>query len=349
VLGIAPAGLRGSNLPGTGPYRIQESVAEQRILLRPVAGHPDFASHSGVPQTIELRLMPDATTRLLALRHGSVQASLNNIPADLLKGASPAEVQHVPGSNLEYVAFHCGHPLLRRPEVRKALALAIDRASLTKGLMGGLAREAWAFFPPELAFGLDGRAALGVPEDMAARRRMAEGLLDSAGLPRGRDGRRFTLRMSSTPEMGSRMKVLALQAQWREIGVDIQILTREFGTLLTEVMAGKFEVVSLRWVGVTDPEMLFETFHSSRFPPKGFNRGRFADAECDRLLEAARACPDPAQRLDLLRRAQLRILDLAPYAFLWWPDQVALLAPGLEVDLNGAGDYSGIWRRESGR
>ncbi len=91
--------------------------------------------------------------------------------------------------------------------------------------------------------------------------------------------------------------------------------------------------------------MLYRVFHSTMTPPRGFNRGRYADPETDRLLDAARAAADPAQRNRLLRQAQARVAEQAPYAFLFWPDQVAVLAPGLAVDLNGAGDFSGIWRR----
>ncbi len=343
VLGIAPRGRRGPRLPGTGPYRIEEVVPEQRILLRPSPGHPDLAGKPGRPLALDLRLMPDATTRLLALRHGSIQACLNNLPPDLLQGAG--RVQRFPGANLEYVAFHCGHPVLADPRVRRGLSLALDRAAMVKGLMGGLAREAWGFYPPELPQGSDARQALGIPPAAEDRLGQAEALLDAAGWRRGPDGRRFSLRLSSTPEVSARMKSLVLQAQWRRLGVEVDIVTREFGALLGDVMAGRFEVVSLRWVGVSDPEMLYETFHSTRLPPAGFNRGRFRDAEVDRLLEEARAAGGPDARLRRLREVQVRLVDLAPYAFLWWPDQVAALAPGLEVDLNASGDFRGIWRR----
>ena len=140
------------------------------------------------------------------------------------------------------------------------------------------------------------------------------------------------------------MKSLALQAMWRKLGVEVRVLTREFGTLLSEVIDGKFEIFSLRWVGASDPEMLFDSFHSSKVPKKGFNRGRFRDAEVDRLLEASHRAPDQTSRYALLRQVQLRLVELAPFALLWWPDQVAAMAPGLEIDLNGVGDYSGIWR-----
>ncbi len=344
VVGIAPAGMRGPRLPGTGPYRIQEVVPEQRIVLEAKAGHPDFAGHGGRPQDLELRRLPDATTRLLALRHGAVQAALNNLPPDLLKPAPRMAVRHFPGANLEYVAFKCEHPILGDPRVRFALSLAIDRKAMVAGLRGGLAREAWGFYPPELAWGADAREALGISPEPAANLRRAEALLDAAGRRRGPDGIRFRLTLSSTTEVEARMKSLALQAMWRKLGVEVRVLTREFGTLLSEVIDGKFEIFSLRWVGASDPEMLFDSFHSSKVPKKGFNRGRFRDAEVDRLLEASHRAPDQTSRYALLRQVQLRLVELAPFALLWWPDQVAAMAPGLEIDLNGVGDYSGIWR-----
>lgn len=345
ILGISPTGMRGPRLPGTGPYRIREVVPEQRILLEAKAGHPDLAGHGGKPQDLELRLLPDATTRLLALRHGTLQASLNNLPPDLLRPGQGFEVRHFPGANLEYVAFHCQHPVLKDARVRFALALALDREGMVAHLRGGLGRAAWGFYPPELPWGADVRKDLGIAPDLASNVRRAEALLDAAGFRRGPDGIRFRLTLSSTTETEARMKALALQAMWRRIGVEVRIATREFGTLLTEVIAGKFEAYSIRWVGASDPEMLVEAFHSAKVPPKGFNRGRFSDAEVDRLLEASRTAPDAATRFALLRQVQARLVAQAPYALLWWPDQVAAVDPRFDIDLNGVGDYAGIWKR----
>ncbi len=344
---ITPRGRRGPGAPGSGPYRLAEEVPEQRILLGAMRDKPEFRGRPS-PRDLELRAMPDATTRLLALRHGSVQASLNNLPADLARPSPRLTIRHLPGANLEYVAFNCAHPILRDPRVRRALALATDRGELVKGLLGGLGREAWGFYPPELAWGVDARTEAGVSPDMPLNRRSAEALLDQAGLPRGSGGLRFRLALTSTPEVYARMKALALQDQWRKVGVELDVLTREFGTLISEVMASKFEVVSLRWVGVTDPQMLVDTFHSAKVPPSGFNRGKFRDPLTDRLLERAGSAPDAESRWTLMREAQRRLVHEAPYVFLYWPDQVAALAPGFDVDLNGAGDFTMIWRASTG-
>lgn len=340
---ITPRGVHGPQAPGSGGYRLTHREPEQRLVLEPRHDHPDFQG-GPKPLALDLRWMPDATTRLLAMRHGTVQASLNNLPADLLRPAKRMVVRHRPGANLEYVAFNCASPLLGDARVRRALALATDRLAMVKGLLGGMGRPATAFYPPELPWGVDAGQALGLVEDMAANLRAAEALLDAAGRPRGAGGLRFRLRLTTTSEVTARMKALALQAQWRKVGVELDLVTREFGTLLSEVMGSKFEVVSLRWIGVTDPQMLMDTFHSAKVPPAGFNRGRFRDGDIDRLLEQAQAAPDPASRWAQLRAVQEKLVQAAPYIFLYWPDQVAALAPGLEVDLNAAGDFRMIWR-----
>ena len=343
VFGITQNGRGGA---GTGPFAIQEVIPEQRILLKAKPGHPDFAHHAGPSLDLEIRWLPDATSRLLALRHGSVDACPNNLPPDLLKDPQGFEVHRKSGANLEYVAFNCTHPVLRDAQVRRALSLALDRPALVNGLMGGMARAASGFFPPELPFGADGvlEPDLGISAD--GRRQLAERLLDEAGFRKNAKGLRFTLRMHATADVASRMKAVALQAQWAPLGVDLQIATREFGTLLSDVSAGRFDVASLRWVGIADPEMLFNTFHSSMIPPVGFNRGHFADAEIDQLLEHARASADEAQRFALLKKVQARLVRQAPYAFLWWPDQVVAAAPGIELELNAVGDFEGVWRRK---
>lgn len=342
ILGITQNGGVGA---GTGAFAIQEIVPEQRILLKAKPGHPDFKGHPGPSLDLDLRWMPDATSRLLALRHGSVDACPNNLPPDLLRSPEGFEVHRRPGANLEYVAFNCTTPVLRDARVRRALSLALDRRALVQALMGGMAREASGFFPPELPFGAEsdqGTEAGG----LSARLRVAARLLDDAGFRKNAMGLRFRLRMHATADVASRMKALAIQSQWAPLGVELKISTREFGTLLSEVSTGCFEVASLRWVGIAEPEMLFNTFHSSRVPPSGFNRGHFADAETDRLLETARAAGDEAQRCALLKRVQARLVREAPYAFLWWPDQVVSAAPGIDLHLNPIGDFEGVWRRK---
>jgi len=339
-LGLVPEGAAGDDPPGTGPYRIVTIVREQRILLEARRDHPDISGRPD-PQDLELRLMPDAAARLLALRHGSVQLALSNLPPDLAAVAGAGvEVRTVRGAGEEYVAFRCTDPALKDARVRRALSLALDRDLMVHSLRNGWARPAWDFFPPESEAGVH---EPGPAPDMAARRGEAERLLDEAGFRRREDGTRFALTLLTTPELEARTKALAIQDQWRRIGVELRLESKEFGALFADVLAGRFQVVSLRWVGVTDPAILRRIFHSGSVPPGGFNRGRFNDPETDRLLDEADAAA-PTRRLELLKAAQQRIAEEAPYAVLWWPDQIVAASPGVRVDLNGAGDFSTVWR-----
>ena len=57
--------------------------------------------------------------------------------------------------------------------VGSALALALDRPSMIRGLFGGMAEEAWGFFPPRLAHGMDIRQELSIPSDHTSTLRKA--------------------------------------------------------------------------------------------------------------------------------------------------------------------------------
>jgi len=65
-------------------------------------------------------------------------------------------------------------------------------------------------------------------------------------------------------------------------------------------------------------------------PPTGANRGRYANAEVDRLLEASRREGDPAARREELFAAQRLIAADCVYVSLWYPDDIFALATRFE-------------------
>ena len=54
---------------------------------------------------------------------------------------------------------------------------------------------------------------------------------------------------------------------------------------------GNFQLFTLQWVGVSDPDMLRRVFHSKQMPPDGFNRGFYSNPEVDRLIDAGARRP----------------------------------------------------------
>jgi peptide/nickel transport system substrate-binding protein len=94
-------------------------------------------------------------------------------------------------------------------------------------------------------------------------------------------------------------------------------------------MKGNFQVYSLRWVGVVDPDIFYYLFHSSSLPPNGANRGRYGNAEVDRLLEQSRRIVDQARRKALYSRVQKILAADAVYTSLWYRDNLVVVKKGL--------------------
>ena len=155
-------------------------------------------------------------------------------------------------------------------------------------------------------------------------------LLDAAGYP-DPDGAgpaprlRLTLKTSTAEFV--RLQAAVIQQDLARIGVAVDVRTHEFATLYADVLKGRFQLFTLQWVGVSDPDMLRRVFHSSQMPPAGFNRGFFSDPEVDALIERATTTADATLRRAQYIDVQHRLFAAAPYVSLWTKVNVAVAQP----------------------
>jgi len=106
-------------------------------------------------------------------------------------------------------------------------------------------------------------------------------------------------------------------------------------------LKGNFQLFTLQWVGVSDPDMLRRVFHSTQMPPSGFNRGYYENPEVDRLIDAAGAAATEAERRRLFSEAQRLVSHDAPYISLWTKTNVAVSRTGIEgVKLTPSADFT---------
>jgi peptide/nickel transport system substrate-binding protein len=226
---------------------------------------------------------------------------------------------------------------LKDARVRRAIAHAVDRDRIIRALFLGLARPAATLLAPENWAHADDVALY--PYDPALARR----LLDAAGYPVRADGARFALSYkTSTDRQGIEMADLVAE-DLAAVGIRVERRSFEWGTFYGDIKAGNFQLYSLRWVGITDPDQLHYIFHSSSVPPAGANRGRYANAEVDRLLEESRRELDPARRRELLVAAQRAIAADGVYVSLWYPDDIYALAERFEgFEAYPGGQYTSL-------
>ena len=114
-----------------------------------------------------------------------------------------------------------------------------------------------------------------------------------------------------------------IQQDLKQVGIELDVRSYEFATL-SRTCQGNFQLFTLQWVGVSDPDMLRRVFHSKQMPPNGFNRGYYENPEVDRLIDAAMAATDDRTSGALYGEAQRLVAEDAPYISLWYKTNVAV-------------------------
>ncbi|MBI2540032.1 MAG: ABC transporter substrate-binding protein, partial [Deltaproteobacteria bacterium] len=333
TLGIVPAGAPapasvGQNrLIGSGPFSVEELAPGERVVLKANRsywqGRPALAG-------LVFRTIPDAIVRALEFKKGTVDFIQNDIEPDMLpwlKGNTDASVTTRQGTTFQYLGVNLDHPVLKIREVRRAIAHAIDREAIIRHLLKGLATPATGLLSPEhWAYE---SSVPGLPHDPE----QAKTLLDSAGFP-DPDGDgplpRFKLSYKTTTLDLRRRIAEAFKEQLGRVGIELEVRTYEWGTFYGDIRKGNFHLYSLAWVGAIDPDVYFSLFHSESFPPQGNNRGRYRNAELDRLLESGRRRLDLEERRRIYSRVQKTLALELPIIPLWWVKNVVVMKPGIE-------------------
>ncbi len=328
VMPIVPDGAGDSlrTFPiGTGPYRFVRYEPDDQVVLSAFEGYWD-----GLPQNsgVVLKIVPDETMRALEVRKGVIDLYMTDVAPDVahrLERDGMTLVQ-TPGVDYNYISFNTRDPLLTDVRVRQAIGYAVNRhaivAHLRRGLaepaVGILAPMAWAFEPDVHQFTYD--------PDRARR------LLDEAGYP-DPDGDgprpRFALTLKTSTTEFFRLQAAVIQQDLRKVGIDVDIRSYEFATFYADVLKGNFQMVTMQWVGVTDPDMLRRVFHSAQTPPLGFNRGYYSNPDVDRAIDSATTAGTEADRKRYYAEAQRLIARDAPYISLWYKTNIAILRPEL--------------------
>jgi peptide/nickel transport system substrate-binding protein len=315
-------------LVGAGPYRIADFETDQVIRLtafqRFALGPPTLAE-------IEFRIIPDALMRALELRHASIDFVANALDPDTVRWITAKvpqlRVERGPSDSFQYLGMNVTHPPLDDVRVRRAIAHAIDREQIVQHVLEGQARVADGLLPPH-HWAYTGRVRHYRFDPAEAMR-----LLDRAGLrdPDGSGPRpRVTLSYKTTTNELARRTAEAIAEQLRSVGINLEILTYEWGTFFADIRRGSFHLYSLQWVGVHDPDIYRQTLHSAMVPPEGNNRGRYRNPRMDRLTdEGLTAASTPVRRRIYARVQRLAARDL-PFIPLWWPEQVVVSTRRLE-------------------
>lgn len=311
------------SLIGTGPFKLIEWVYDEYVAFEANADYFEGTSKVG---KIVLKIIPDDTVRFLELKQGGVDLVQNAIPPDMVpiaketKGLKVLEKESVV---IYYLGFNLEDPVLQNVKVRQAMAYAIDRQALIEHLIKGQASLAtgllsptnWAYDPDVASYDYDVERA--------------KALLDEAGYPDpdgdGPEPRLKLVYKTSTAPLRIRIGEV-LQDQLKKVGIEItEIQTFEWAKFYDDVKSGNFQIYTLRWVGITEPDIFHSIFHSSMIPPNGRNRGRYSNVQIDELTDRGRRVIDVEERKKIYSEVQKILAEELPYIYLWYPHNIVVM------------------------
>ena len=324
-IGILPQGAGDSPATrpvGTGPFSFVASRRDQEIVLQAFDGY--FRGKPPCPR-LRLKIVPEAVSRQQELMKGSTDLVVNDLTPDqvwALRSSPDLKILSGPSNSTTYLGFNLEDPVLRQVKVRQAIAFALDRRRIVDILLHGLARDAVGLLPPD-NWAFEGNVAR---YDYDPKR--AAALLDEAGY-RDPDGDgplpRFRLAYKTTTAELARVQASVFQEQLARVGIELEIRSFEWGTFYDDIKAGRFQVFSLQWTQLLDPDVLRMRFGSAYLPPNGFNRVRYRNGEVDRLLEEGTRASDPEERRKIYGRIQQILAEELPYVNLWHKSNLAVV------------------------
>ena len=296
---------------GTGPFMFTPGSwhKDDEILL---ARNPNYwmRDEKGVRlpylSRVLIRSIPEPGFRLAALRGGQVHAIRDFAPTDMptLKNELRINLLDRALNNVGYLRFNTTTPPLDNPDVRKAIAMAIDRQAMVSTVYAGFAAPATQFLPPGILGYDDGTRAFQPYDPDEARRQLA--------LARASDFRLELWYMPvARPYFPDPRRVAELIASdLRKIGITVLLnTTSDFAAYRDRFKRNAFQAWLYGWTGDNgDPDNFLCVFFCNTT-----QNGRWDDASAERtvqLLHDASSETEPLKRADLYRQAS-RILQRA--------------------------------------
>ena len=310
-----------------GPYIVAEWMSGERIVLKRFEGYQGPRPYY---DQLVFRIVPAPETRLAMLERGEAQVAVRMPPtmARVAAGNPDLRVLRIEGTELYYFWLNLDRPPMNDLRVRRAVNLAVDRASLMEKVALGAASPAHSVMERLIRYSCPvGTLAY----DPAEARR----LLREAGV--------VDLRLRMVAGDGvfelDRQLAEAVAGYLREVGLPTELRLVADGPALTEAMAKRDAHLGLwSWSGATaDPDQYLKRQLWGPIAGQLYNLAGYRNSRVDALIErGARTFPD-AERARIYCEVQGLVWQDWPWLILFRQDGATIArseVTGIEVYVN---------------
>jgi oligopeptide transport system substrate-binding protein len=313
---------RPGNLVSNGPYRLAEWVVQSHVRLE---RNPHYWDDAGTTiDDVWYLTTEDTAAELKRYRAGELDLTEFVPKAQLpwIRRNLGDELVIAPYLGTYYYGFNVTRPPFQgNRELRRALALAVDREILTAQVLAAGEIPAYGWVPAIADY--QGQPMPEAQWSQAQREQEAKRLYAAAGYSADEP---LQIELLYNTQDDHRRIAVAVAAMWRQVlGVETTIVNQEWKAYLeTRSQRRDTQVFRASWVGDYNDAFTFaELFRSAG----GLNATGYASPEYDRMLDLTAAEAYAARRVGHLQQAERVLLDDMPLIPLYFYVTARMVKP----------------------
>ena len=330
---------------GTGPFKFVEYKPNEHIR---VVRNPDYWK-PGRPhlEGIETTIIPSVATRLLAFIAGNFDMIQLAIPElqDLRSQIPQAQCDVVMDNNSRDLLINRAKPPFDNLELRRAMALSLDRQAFIEILTEGQGAVGGTILPPpDGVWGMPPDVLHSVPgygPDVAKNRTDAREIMQQLGY--GPD-KRLAVKVSTRDVPGYRDAAVIAISQLREIYIDGELEPIDTANWFPRVIRKDYTIgVTVAEGGLDEPD---QKFYETYVCGADRNYTGYCNDETDRLIDRQSIEADPEKRRKLVWEVEHRLAEDASRPVLLYSRFATCMQPRLKGLTTMTNSRFNGWRME---
>ncbi|MBK5100041.1 MAG: ABC transporter substrate-binding protein, partial [Desulfobacteraceae bacterium] len=293
---------------------------------------------------------------VLALKKGSIDMFWWGIQPgylDDLRKQKEIQIFSNEKSALYYMGFNVRKPPFSDANLRRAVAMLIDKDFIISRILQGYGTKMWSIVPPGNRFWhCQDVPRYGEGLSKAERIKKAHEILRQAGytwdvppvnergevtrgkemrLPNGKPMEKFTILTPPADYDPHRaMSGMMIQEWLRAVGMPAYSKPMAFGALIQQVKARReFDSFILGYGSLSlDPDYVRNFFHSMNDKPRGWNMSGYRNPDFDRIADESASTMDQEKRRELVWYMQKILIEDIPYIPLYNPTLIEAVRKG---------------------
>ena len=298
-----------------GPFSLQEWAHSSHYVL--VKSDSYWDAENVALDTVNVQIIEAESTANAEFQAGGIDylgspystVSLDAI--DLYRANE--ELNVAPYAAIYWYKLNTTDEVTSNVNIRKALALAIDRQGLVDNITKGGQLPALGLVPPTIAGFEDDRGYFADADYDAAKEYLATGL-EELGLA---DASELTINISiNTSEAHSTIAQFIQEGWAQNLGINVNIDNTEWQVYLERLNVLDFQVARMGWIADYNDASSFLDMY--RTADSGNNDTGWENEEFKSLVDQASAEQDPTVRTDLQLQAEAIMVDEMPVIPLYY-------------------------------